>query len=385
MKNLFKRVLSIAAATALLMTSVISASAVEHDHKSGTCLNPEPANKTKHDGDYTITLTYPTVEGKDAYKFDDEKSHYGAYQIFSGTVKGETTDKALNMEDPTNSQLPITDIKWGNAFGKLGDPSAQTNILEFIYALSSASTGAYSYAFKDFNGFEKFFDGNNLNTDYTIDSEEISVTATALTKGDVTKVKFDKLAVEVAEVLTAHAGDHEWLQAFTDILGGYAGKTGGEEETESYHNKAYANQYYEGFVDGEGSKYTIYVPAGYYMVRDLSTIDDTAIADYSHAYSARMLFVTNNVDQVLKVDVPTLDKEILRGTTAIGETGNKTDVAGVGDVVHFQLKGTLPDNYDDYLGGYQYKFIDTLSKGLDLVQYNGDHADYVSDANAHVR
>lgn len=383
MKNLLKKVLSVAAATALLMTSVISASAEDHSHTGGKPLNA--GIEDKKGSNYTITLTYPSkeVDGEPYVEnFTKDNSHYGAYQIFSGTVKGTTSDPALNVDEDTNNKLPITDIKWGSAFGDFDDEETKKAILEFVYALATASTGDYGYAFKNFTDFKDFYDNNGkLNSSYT--TGDIEVGSSGFISGDVSKVNFDKLAVAVADILAQekHVDDHEWLQAFTDILGGYAQGSAG-----SYINKNYATQYYEGFVGNETSgkvdsstNYTIYVPAGYYMIRDLSTITDT---DTSHAFSARMLFVANNINQVLKVDVPTLDKEILRDGSV---TGYETDAAGVGDVVHFQLKGTLPSNYDEYLGGYQYTFIDTLSKGLDLVKYDDSHDDYDTDASTYVK
>ncbi len=380
MKKFTKRFLSVISAAALVATTALSAVASPggHTHSGGTSLGGKVSgDATEKDNTYTITLTYPK-EGDTTYNFDETNSHYGAYQIFSGTVKGKTTDGPLDMSKPENNKLPITDIKWGNAFGDFRKDDTKKSILEFVYSLATASTGDYGYAFKGFTDFAGFFTEGKLNSDYT--TGEVVVGSTGFVSGDLTTVDFDKLAVAVADVLAkpAHVDDHEWLQAFTDILGGYAaGGAGG------YLNKAYATQFYEGSVnDDDHSKYTIYVPAGYYMVRDLSTIEE---ADTSHAFSARMLFVANNVTQILKVDVPTLDKEILRGTAAAGDAAYETDAAGVGDVVHFQLKGTLPSNYDLYLGGYQYTFIDTLSDGLDLVQYDTPHDDYDSDASTYVK
>lgn len=150
MKNLFKRVLSIAAATALLMTSVISAAAADgHSHGGGTKIDSIP----KDTPTYTITLSHP--DGKTSF---DTTSHYGAYQIFSGTVKGEDYTEAKGTENPGTNDIaiPITDIKWGSAFGT-SDDEREKNILGFVYALSQAKSGSYSYAFSEFDGFEDFF------------------------------------------------------------------------------------------------------------------------------------------------------------------------------------------------------------------------------------
>ena len=365
MKNLFKRVLSIAAATALLMTSVISAVAADpgHNHDGGTKI------KTDDTCVYTITLSHPE-DAEFESGIGDEGSHYGAYQIFSGTVKGEDYTEAKGTENPgtDNKPIPITDIKWGSAFG-VSDNDRAKNILGFVYALSQAKSGSYSYAFSEFDGFDGFFTEEGVLAEAYRKDKVAEVKVTVDLKGVVTaisnnaNVNYDKLAIAVADVLaeTDHLNNREWLQAFNDILGGYGQGTGG------YLNPGYVSHFYEGEIkSGDNTKYEIKVPAGYYMIRDLSGFE----GEESKSYSARMLFVANNVEQELKEDVPTLTKKISRDK---GTDGYKyeTEVAGVGDEVDFRLTGTLPSNYDLYLGGYQYKFTDKLSDGLTMKDTDG--------------
>ncbi len=382
MKRIAVRLLSVLASAALFATAVLpvgvaaATSTPGHTHGGGYVISGEY--------DYTITLTHPD---KDA-TFNEDNSHYGAYQIFSGSVpkKGEEnapSDTDLTNPGDTHTPLPITDIKWGNAFGitsamdpdnkipakdRVTDDQRRTNIVAFVHALAKAPTGSYSYAFSDFTGFEKFFDtSSNLVSDYLINtSPNVTVTTAAdgkISVSNLDNVNYEKLAVSVAGVLadTAHINNREWLQAFADILGGYGQGTGG-----AYKNVGFVNYFYEGKVnDDDSKKYEITVPAGYYMVRDLSGFEST---ETDQTYSARMLFVANDITQSLKEDVPELEKTIIRDTQQdyIEDNPIKTEAAGVGDVVKFQLNGTLPSNYDLYLGGYQYKFIDTLSKGLTL-------------------
>lgn len=361
MKKIMQRFFGIVACAALLVTSSMTVWAAEpgHSHGGGTVID----DKT---GPYTITLTHP--DGTTTF---DDKSHYGAYQVFSGTVKGKTSH-----ENPgsNSEEIPITDIKWGNAFGIVGEEENEVsqdvrnqNILGFIYALSQAQTGDYKYAYGDFDGFSDLFTKEGvLNTDYVIGEAEVKVT---LADGKVTSVEndsnvnYDKLAVHIADVLAdpKHVDDHEWLQAFNDILGGY-----GQGEYGNYKNSGYVDRFYEGGPvansEGKNATYQIKVPAGYYMIRDLSSFTGA-----NKAYSARMLFVADNVKQELKEDIPKLDKHISRDSGYF-----ETEAAGVGDEVKFRLTGTLPSNYDLYLGGYQYKFTDTLSKGLTLKEIEVD-------------
>lgn len=116
-----------------------------------------------------------------------------------------------------------------------------------------------------------------------------------------------------------------------------------------------------GEFDSTNQIYTISgLSAGYYLVKDK---DNTVNAENHDAYTNYIMEVVQNVEVTPKTAVPTVTKKIV-------EDGNKKNAttAKVGDVVNFELTGTLPDNYADYTK-YQYEFHDTLSKGL---TYNGD-------------
>ena len=349
MKKLINRFLGVVVAAALLMGSVMPNVAVMAAGSHET--DEEVPKDQKGECEYTITLTKPDGD----VEIDITKASYGAYQIFSGKVPDVKTTPAHENPGNDNEKLSITDIKWGNAFGKVGSEEWRKKIVSFAIALGNVRKNAniYNYAFAEFNSFEwDNSDGTplvdetgNLNSDYV--EGGVTITATSA-DDDLKKVKYDKLAVAVAEEIEKHT-DREWLQAFSDILGGYT-KTG----TESY-----VKYYYSGSWSSD-EEYEIKVPAGYYMIIDRSNI---STSERDEAYSARMLFVADNIKQVLKEDVPTLDKKIQR---ANDNKYYSTEVAGVGDVVDFRLTGTLPNNYDNYLGGYQYIFKDTLSNGLTL-------------------
>ena len=358
MKKFAKKFLGIAVAAALLVGSVMPTVAVmadsSHAHHAGENTLEGPS-----DG-YTITLTTP----KDYKVAAGKNPVFGAYQIFSGKVENEPKKGEPNYTDPGTSStpIPITDIKWGNAFlakestatDPTKDSDGRTRIVKFVCELAKASKDgpSLSSAFRNFEGFSDFA-GSEENT-----LADRFYEAKTSDKTDYTKVKFDLLATEVADVISKHPG-HEWLQAFTDILGGY-----GEE----YEKGNYVKQCYDskGTWDSSAGTYTMHVPAGYYMVLDMTDIAD------DESYSARMMFVAENIKQTIKEDVPQLDKTILRQGEAAGvDNGHETDAAGVGDVVTYKLTGSLPSNYDYYTLGYKFEFVDTLSKGLTLENYGG--------------
>lgn len=333
MKKFTKRFLSVISAAALVATTALSAVASSgHSHSGGHDLG------TVSDPKYTITLTGGETEAE---------KHFGAYQIFTGSY-----------DETKPGQL--TDIKFGNAFGDVADEDTshseynktawQTKINNFVYALATApTTGAGNEQFEKFTDFRSFAGAtkDTLADEYYLDTANKTPA----------NIDFDRLAVDVADVLSKHtsADDRLWLQVFTDILGGYGQGTGG------YLQKGFLAQYYEG--EEKGDNYEIGVPeSGYYLVRDLSAIVEDAESDDSKAFSARMLMVVGDITQVIKSDVPTLTKEIERDD----DNYYDTEAAGVGDTVHFRLTGTLPQNYDRYIGGYIYNFTDSVSKGLTI-------------------
>ena len=109
MKKFMRRFFGIAASAALLVTSAMPVFADPHSHGGGTCLN-STGYTTKGANDYTITLSYPEVDGK-TYNFKKDVSSFGAYQIFSGTVKGDShTDPGTNSTS-ISITLPVGKMK----------------------------------------------------------------------------------------------------------------------------------------------------------------------------------------------------------------------------------------------------------------------------------
>lgn len=129
-----------------------------------------------------------------------------------------------------------------------------------------------------------------------------------------------------------------------------------------------------GEFDSTNQIYTISgLSAGYYLVKDK---DNTVNTEKHDAYTNYIMEVVQNVEVTPKTAVPTVTKKIVED----GDKKNAT-TAKVGDVVNFELTGTLPDNYADYTK-YQYEFHDTLSKGL---TYNGDVEVFVKNGETETK
>lgn len=129
-----------------------------------------------------------------------------------------------------------------------------------------------------------------------------------------------------------------------------------------------------GEFDSTNQIYTISgLSAGYYLVKDQ---DKSIDANNHDAYTNYIMEVVQNVEVTPKTSVPTVTKKIVEN----GDKKNAT-TAKVGDVVNFELTGTLPDNYADYTK-YQNEFHDTLSKGL---TYNGDVEVFVKNGETETK
>lgn len=129
-----------------------------------------------------------------------------------------------------------------------------------------------------------------------------------------------------------------------------------------------------GEFNSTNQTYTISgLSAGYYLVKDK---DKSVDANNHDAYTNYIMEVVQNVEVTPKTAVPTVTKKIAEN----GDKKNAT-TAKVGDVVNFELTGTLPDNYADYTK-YQYEFHDTLSKGL---TYNGDVEVFVKNGETETK
>lgn len=122
---------------------------------------------------------------------------------------------------------------------------------------------------------------------------------------------------------------------------------------------------------------------GYYFVKDKdnSLHDDSGNAiTPGTAYSRYMIRVAGNAKVDVKASAPTVIKKVKENSALTGNVGahdtkipeytlgtGYNDVAdySIGDMVPFQLIGTVPSTYVGYTT-YKYAFHDTLAKGLEL-------------------
>lgn len=142
--------------------------------------------------------------------------------------------------------------------------------------------------------------------------------------------------------------DNDVAKAFADIVGA-------KDDLGNYlyldASKAYKQP--------DAATHTITVDHdGYYMI-----VNTVVPSGTDTTYSRYMLEVVRDVEVAHKGTYPTVDKKI-------DENGSKVLVneKSIGDVISYEITGTLPNNLADY-DTYYYVFHDTLSKGL---TYNND-------------
>ena len=170
-------------------------------------------------------------------------------------------------------------------------------------------------------------------------------------------------AEDVAAVLAKNsAHDNEVAVAFADLVSTYtltdpAGKDEESNRTYAYLNTGKADistfndtsKNYEIEVEGDG----------YYLVINTTIpVDGAGNVTENTTFSRHILQVVRDVKVSHKGTFPTSGK-------VINENGDKKNVneASIGDVIDFDIWGTLPSNiafYDTYF----YRFNDTMSKGL---------------------
>ena len=169
-------------------------------------------------------------------------------------------------------------------------------------------------------------------------------------------------AEDVASVLAKDAAhDNAVAVAFADLVATYTVATGVEdiEDNRTYAYLNTNNADVSTFNDST-KNYEIEVEGdGYYLVINTTIpVDENGNVTENTTFSRHILQVVRDVKVSHKGTFPSSGK-------VINENGEKKNVneASIGDVIDFDVWGTLPSNiafYDTYF----YRFNDTMSKGL---------------------
>lgn len=149
-------------------------------------------------------------------------------------------------------------------------------------------------------------------------------------------------AAQVAEILAENSTNFELVKEFSHTVCKYL-STEKIVLTASEDNKTYSGA---GFV------------GGYYLIKD----KDNSLTNDAETYTSNILQVVGNTEVNAKSGTVTPDKNIVDGTVVTEATDYN-----VGDVIDFELSGTIPENYNRFAKFY-YAFVDTMSAGLTYVE-----------------
>lgn len=100
---------------------------------------------------------------------------------------------------------------------------------------------------------------------------------------------------------------------------------------------------------------------GYYLIKD----KDGSQQGKNDAYTTYIVTVVGNVTITPKTGVPSSEKKVKDNDNADNNPWQDSADYSIGDEVPFQLKATLPSNYDDYTF-YKLVFHDKQSNGLNF-------------------
>lgn len=134
---------------------------------------------------------------------------------------------------------------------------------------------------------------------------------------------------------------------------------------------------------GEVSKSkNLKVPAGYYLIKDVdNSLKDESGKPLHDSYTKYIVQVANDITISPKADKPSVEKKVqenkkYQDDKTYGTGYNDTADYNIGDMVPFELIGTVPDM--SQYKAYKYTFHDTLSEAFDNVDKQ-DIKVYVAD------
>ena len=145
----------------------------------------------------------------------------------------------------------------------------------------------------------------------------------------------------------------------SEIISELTGATGSDTEKLAVIEKYVDLESKEFGTVSNGNPLT--VPGGYYLIKD---VDGSQEGD-DDSYTLYIVQVADDVTITPKADVPEFEKKVQDADDTAGTTTGWQDSADhdIGDIINFQLKGTVADNYDAYKV-YKFVFHDTESTGL---------------------
>lgn len=281
--------------------------------------------------DYTITVSDEPTSG---YSGDEADHTYEAYQIFKAesvdgkTLKVITWGDGITPTDAFFAELAAISTKFAKS---VTIPDSETTV-------QAAYNTWIAVAGNEGKTVEDWYNSNDISPE---NKSKIVVTPYSANEA---------VANTIATALSTARDDSDEAQAFAAAVGNILNS-----------NKKIT-------VDSGNTK----VGAGYYLIQDAEGSPEAG--DNAGAKTRYILKVANDITINPKSGVPSVIKKVKEDDKTPTESAtvgqytvptNYNDVAdySIGEMVPFQLIGSVPNAIGDYKT-YYYEFTDTLSKGF---------------------
>ncbi len=255
-------------------------------------------------------------------------------------------------------------------------PSSDEDKLQRVFA------EIYKEAFEDIYNFDEEEKKNDLLADGTKGTQ-------AELEEEDKKYACKTAAEEIAKILGAQYGNvtykeititpdlinTEMLQKFSKVIDTCINK---RDKKDLFDEPVISKWDDDHWYIGDKSLSRAALDSGYYIVIDTLKGEALGEGDSTTPY---FLDVIHNVEMTIKSTSPTLNKSISQVSdssstvsTAQEDSVSKagsTAAAGIGDVITFQLDGTLPENFATFYNKYKFVYEDTLDPGLTLELESG--------------
>lgn len=305
-------------------------------------------------------------------------------KVISITKKGRTMNKVLKGLVAVAAAAAMAVTGFAGASTAMADPATTTNI-----TISDATQNDEFNAYKLLNlttSVEGQGADQTTNYSYTVNGKYRSVlttainalksnavpTATGTTEADQDKAIIDYVTKNVVNNETTTTGDQVTARKFAEKVreqivtsDSFKGTDGKLDSNKADGHATASEEYAKADNRTKAYKATLSNMAqGYYL------IVQTKAAGADGKTMSQVILDTHGqdvTDVTVKKDTVTLTKKVQENQDGVANPAkdNWQDGAdyNIGDMVPFQLTGTLPTDYDNY-NAYKYVFHDSASNGL---------------------
>lgn len=174
--------------------------------------------------------------------------------------------------------------------------------------------------------------------------------------------------------ITASSSATDLVNAFFNAFGNLRDDGPGAQELAALYAQHLTNTHIDsGAKQADGTYVISGLPSGYYLIKDKK--DSLTEKDGASTRYMLIQMMDEDLTAEAKSDVPSVEKKVyesehtsddnsaIDSSIKLGTGFNDVADYDIGDIITFEVLGTVADNYDDY-EAYYYAFEDTMSEGL---------------------